>query len=231
MCWSKIGDGGMADDVISIGHNFETVLNDLETRMREARRRRFEFRGSRKIARRSKTPARHRTRRGRRSHRQAARSPRQSRRLCRRQAIRRIREPAAGFIEARRQQHAAFRWFNRRRRLFTLPWEGGETSEARSRGRAPQARGCGVSSKGGASRVHKPHLDEMHGPESLPYRPRPRLPTQTRARRHRPRQQNHPAHRLAPIRPGVRTDAPLQRRRAGASGWVEEAVSGPPSLS
>ena len=22
-----------------------------------------------------------------------------------------------------------------------------------------------------ASRVHKPHLDEMHGPESLPYRP------------------------------------------------------------
>src|SRR5437764_13701540 len=26
----------MADDVISIGHNFEAVLNDLETRMREA---------------------------------------------------------------------------------------------------------------------------------------------------------------------------------------------------
>jgi excinuclease ABC subunit B len=24
---------------------------------------------------------------------------------------------------------------------------------------------------GGASKVHKPHLDEMHGPESLPYRP------------------------------------------------------------
>ena len=32
----EIGDGGMADDVISIGHNFETVLTDLETRMREA---------------------------------------------------------------------------------------------------------------------------------------------------------------------------------------------------
>src|SRR6185295_4172761 len=27
---------GMADDVISIGHNFEAVLSDLETRMREA---------------------------------------------------------------------------------------------------------------------------------------------------------------------------------------------------
>src|ERR1700750_957801 len=32
----EVGDGGMADDVISIGHNFEAVLDDLETRMREA---------------------------------------------------------------------------------------------------------------------------------------------------------------------------------------------------
>jgi excinuclease ABC subunit B len=32
----EIGGGGMADDVISIGHNFEAVLADLETRMREA---------------------------------------------------------------------------------------------------------------------------------------------------------------------------------------------------
>ena len=31
-----IGDGGMADDTVAIGHNFETVLADLETRMREA---------------------------------------------------------------------------------------------------------------------------------------------------------------------------------------------------
>src|SRR5262249_56273340 len=32
----EVGDGGMADDVISIGHNFEAVLSHLETRMREA---------------------------------------------------------------------------------------------------------------------------------------------------------------------------------------------------
>jgi excinuclease ABC subunit B len=32
----EVGDGGMADDVMSIGHNFEAVLADLETRMREA---------------------------------------------------------------------------------------------------------------------------------------------------------------------------------------------------
>jgi excinuclease ABC subunit B len=31
-----IGGGGIADDVMSIGHNFEAVLADLETRMREA---------------------------------------------------------------------------------------------------------------------------------------------------------------------------------------------------
>jgi excinuclease ABC subunit B len=36
-----------------------------------------------------------------------------------------------------------------------------------------------VSRSGSASKVHKPHLDEMHGPESLPYRPdaaKPRKP-------------------------------------------------------
>src|SRR2546427_4562692 len=32
----EIGDGGMADDVISIGHNFEAVLNHPETLIREA---------------------------------------------------------------------------------------------------------------------------------------------------------------------------------------------------
>src|SRR5688500_1833231 len=32
----EIGDGGMADDAIAIGHNFEAVLSDLEARMREA---------------------------------------------------------------------------------------------------------------------------------------------------------------------------------------------------
>ena len=32
----EVGDHGMTDDVIAIGHNFEAVLADLETRMREA---------------------------------------------------------------------------------------------------------------------------------------------------------------------------------------------------
>src|SRR5215471_17852638 len=32
----EVGDGGLADDAVTIGHNFEAVLADLETRMREA---------------------------------------------------------------------------------------------------------------------------------------------------------------------------------------------------
>jgi len=45
------------------------------------------------------------------------------------------------------------------------PPAGSEASEARSRG-----QGGGPTSPA-ASKIHKPHLDEMHGPESLPYRP------------------------------------------------------------
>ena len=148
----EIGDGGMADDVISIGHNFETVLG--RSRNPDARsRRRPEFRGSRPPARRSQTPARHRTGRGRRPHRQAARACRAkpapmparrntaSPRTCRRR-----------IEEARRQQRA-------RGASSPSPLAG----EGRGGGRSTS---CSASSK-----VHKPHLDEMHGPESLPYRP------------------------------------------------------------
>ncbi len=32
----EVGEGSLSDDIIGIGHNFETVLADLETRMRDA---------------------------------------------------------------------------------------------------------------------------------------------------------------------------------------------------
>ena len=50
------------------------------------------------------------------------------------------------------------------------PLAGSEASEARSRGRG------GGSTSRGPSKIHKPHLDEMHGPESLPFRPSGALP-------------------------------------------------------
>jgi len=48
------------------------------------------------------------------------------------------------------------------------PSRGEGRGEGRSTG---SASGASASSK-----VHKPHLDEMHGPESLPFRPSPALP-------------------------------------------------------
>ena len=179
-------------------------------------RRRSEFRGSRPPARRGQAPARHRARRGRRSHRQTAHRAGQGRRLCRHQEIRRSRE-----LAGQRDEEA-------RRRLFPLaPFCTG--SRRATLALAGEGRGEGRSTGGAsaASKVHKPHLDEMHGPESLPYPPRPRHPAQTFARRRRlrQRQQNLPAHRLPPVRPGIRPGAALERRRAGASGRVEEEVA------
>ena len=168
----EIGDGGMADDVISIGHNFEAVLG--RPRNTNARsRRRPELRGSRAPARRSQTPPRHRDGRGRRSHRKAARRARQGRRLCGNEEIRRGREPASQRDEEERRAVGP----QGQPRLFSLaPFFTG----SRRAKLALEGRGEGQSTGGASgSKVHKPHLDEMHGPESLPFRPdgaKPRKP-------------------------------------------------------
>jgi len=47
---------------------------------------------------------------------------------------------------------------------------GGATSPSPRPSRG-EGRGEGQAASPDASRAHKPHLDEMHGPESLPYRP------------------------------------------------------------
>ena len=221
MCWSRSATAAWPTTSSRIGHNFEAVLSDLETRMREAAadlnfeeaaRLRDEVKRLRatELAVVDDPTAKQRTVQGKagayagtKKYGEAANLPVSA---MKKKGVSRPSRPAAAPLLPRPVLH------------------GVETSEARSWRVGVRGNPRAVPA---VSKVHKPHLDEMHGPESLPFRPdgaKPRKPDLGT------RQQNLPAHQLAPIRPRVRPRAAIERRRAGASGWVEEEVADQRSL-